>query len=112
QKSLGTNRQSLKHDQNNRRLTSNLSHKIENHVSTKSDFSNQITKPYIPVDQNKIDADNRFLCDVTSIVNKLTPQTYDQLQKQPAALDFDCYEKLEGMIMILHSKVNFLVSFY
>ncbi|CAF4591242.1 unnamed protein product [Rotaria sp. Silwood2] len=30
QKSLGTNRQSLKHDQNNRRLTSNLSHKIEN----------------------------------------------------------------------------------
>ncbi|CAF4627202.1 unnamed protein product, partial [Rotaria sp. Silwood2] len=104
QKSLGTNRQSLKHDQNNPRLTSDLSHKIENHVSTKADFSNQVAKPYIPVDQNKIEADNRFLCDVTSIVNKLTPQTYDQLQKQLAALDFDCYEKLEGMIMILHSK--------
>ncbi|CAF1646988.1 unnamed protein product [Rotaria sp. Silwood1] len=38
------------------------------------------------------------------MINKLTPQTYDQLQKQFLALDFDSYEKLEGMIMILHSK--------
>ncbi|CAF1085220.1 unnamed protein product [Rotaria sp. Silwood1] len=104
QKSLRTNRKSLTHDQNNPSLTSGSSHKIEIHVSTEPDFSNQVTNTYIPVDQHKIDADNRFLCDVRFILNKLTPQTYDQLQKQLATLEIDSYEKLQGMVMILHSK--------
>ncbi|CAF1468692.1 unnamed protein product [Rotaria sp. Silwood1] len=104
QKSLRTNRKSLTHDQNNPSLTSGSSHKIEIHVSTEPDFSNQVKNTYIPVDQHKIDADNRFLCDVRSILNKLTPQTYDQLQNQLATLEIDSYEKLQGMVMILHSK--------
>ncbi|CAF3833143.1 unnamed protein product [Rotaria sp. Silwood1] len=104
QKSLRTNCRILKHDQNNPDLTNDLSHKIEIQASTKPDFNNQVPNSSMLVDQNKIDADNRFLFDIRSMINKLTPQTYDQLQKQFLALDFDSYEKLEGMIMILHSK--------
>ncbi|CAF1304281.1 unnamed protein product [Rotaria sordida] len=98
------NRCDNNNNNSNRSLTSNSNRKTEVHLSTKPDFSNHVANSYEPVDQNKIDANNRFLCNVRSILNKLTPQTYDELQKQLVALDFDCCEKLEGMIMILHSK--------
>jgi hypothetical protein len=37
----------------------------------------------------------------------VTPQTFEKLQKQLEALEIDRYERLEGMINIFFSKVNF-----
>ena len=73
------------------------------------DFGNRATNPYRPADHNKIDANNKVLRDVKSILNKVTPQTYDKLQKQLESLEIDRYERLEGMITIFFSKVNHVI---
>ena len=76
------------------------------YLSNEPDFSNRVENPYKPLDQNKIDANNKVLRDCKAILNKVTPQTYDKLQKQLEALEIDRYERLEGMINIFFSKVN------
>lgn len=76
------------------------------YLSNEPDFGNRVDNPYKPIDQSKIDANNKVLRDVKSILNKVTPQTFDKLQKKLEALDIDRYERLEGMITIFFSKVK------
>ncbi|CAF1176047.1 unnamed protein product [Rotaria sp. Silwood1] len=99
-----SNHRSLIHDQTTQNSTSDSSSKTEIRSSTEPSFSYRIENPRRPVDQNKIDTDNKFLHDVRSILNELTSQTYKKLQKKIAALEINCYERLEGLVMILHSK--------
>jgi hypothetical protein len=61
------------------------------------------------IDQTKLDVNNKVLRDVKAILNKVTPQTFEKLQKQLEALEIDRYERLEGMITIFFSKVNFSI---
>ncbi|CAF4161377.1 unnamed protein product, partial [Adineta steineri] len=49
-------------------------------------------------------ANIKFLGEIRSILNELTPQTYAKLLKKLDALELDRYERLEGMIDILFSK--------
>jgi formate dehydrogenase maturation protein FdhE len=63
-----------------------------------------------PIDTTKLDASNKVLRDCKAILNKVTPQTFEKLQKQLEALEIDRYERLEGMINIFFSKVKFLFS--
>ena len=70
------------------------------------DFSNRLENPSKPGDPTKIDTNNKVLRDCKSILNKVTPQTYDKVQKQLEALEIDRYERLEGMVNLLYSKVN------
>ena len=70
------------------------------------DFTNRVENPYKPIDQNKLDVNLKVLRDIKAILNKVTPQTYDKLQKQLEALEVDRYERLEGMITIFFSKVS------
>ena len=79
-------------------------------IPSEPDFGNRAANPYRPIDHNKIDANNKVLRDVKAILNKVTPQTYEKLQKQLEALEIDRYERLEGMITIFFSKVN-IISF-
>ena len=79
------------------------------YLSSEPDFSHRVENPYKPlIDQTKLDINNKVLRDVKAILNKVTPQTYDKLQKQLEALEIDRYERLEGMITIFFSKVKFL----
>ena len=70
------------------------------------DFTNRVDNPYKPIDQNKLDVNVKVLRDIKAILNKVTPQTYDKLQKQLEAVEVDRYERLEGMITIFFSKVS------
>jgi hypothetical protein len=76
------------------------------YLSNEPDFGNRADVPYKPTDQNKLDANNKVLRDIKAITNKVTPQTYDKLQKQLETLEVDRYERLEGMITILFSRVK------
>lgn len=75
------------------------------YLSTEVDFPNRVADPYRRLDQAKIDANIKVLRDIKAILNKVTPQTFDKLQKQLEALEIDSYERLEGMITIFFSKV-------
>ncbi|CAF3682682.1 unnamed protein product [Adineta steineri] len=74
------------------------------YIPNEPDFENRVANPYKPLDQNKVDANIKVLRDVKAILNKVTPQTYDKLQKQLELLEIDRYERLEGMITIFFSK--------
>ncbi len=79
------------------------------YLSNEPDFSNRVDNPYKPIDQSKVDVNNKVLRDCKAILNKVTPQTYDKLQKQLEALEIDRLERLEGMITIFFSKVSLFV---
>ena len=81
------------------------------YIANEPDFGNRVDKPYKPLDQSKIDANIKVLRDIKAILNKVTPQTYEKLQKQLEALEVDRYERLEGMITIFFSKVPLIFSF-
>ena len=51
-----------------------------------------------------MDANDKFVRDVTNILNKVTPQTYDKLLQQLDELELNSYERLDGMIVIIFSK--------
>ncbi|CAF4110289.1 unnamed protein product, partial [Adineta steineri] len=51
-----------------------------------------------------VDTNIKFLREIRSILNKLTPQTYGKLLKQLDKLEVDRYERLEGMIDIFFFK--------
>lgn len=76
------------------------------YLSNEPDFANRVDKPYKPIDQTKLDANLKVLRDIKAILNKVTPQTYEKLQKQLEGLEVDRYERLEGMITIFFSKVT------
>ena len=76
------------------------------YLANEPDFSNRSENPYKPPDQAKLDANNKVLRDCKAILNKVTPQTFEKLQKQLEGLEIDRYERLEGMITIFFSKVN------
>ena len=78
------------------------------YISAEPDFEHRVEDPYKRIDQTKIDANNRVLREVKAILNKVTPQTYEKLQKQLQTLEIDRYERLEGMINIFFSKVKFI----
>jgi hypothetical protein len=79
------------------------------YLTHEPDFSNRVENPYKPIEQTKIDTNIKVLREVKAILNKVTPQTFDKLQKQLEALEIDRYERLEGMINIFFSKVNFFL---
>jgi formate dehydrogenase maturation protein FdhE len=107
-----SNHPSLTRHQNNQSAGSSDSRRKPGiYLSNEPDFQNRVENPYKPIDQTKIDANNKVLRDCKAILNKVTPQTYDKLQKQLEALEIDRYERLEGMINIFFSKVNFLELF-
>ncbi|CAF1205745.1 unnamed protein product [Rotaria sordida] len=70
----------------------------------KPPLSNRSDNPYTLADRNKIDLNIKFLRDIKSILNKVTPQTYDKLLKQLDELELDRYERLDGMITNIFSK--------
>ena len=70
-----------------------------------------VENPFGQADQSRIDANNKVLRDCETILNEITLQTYDKLLKQLEALEIDRYERLEGMINIIFSKVKFFVLF-
>ncbi|CAF1271490.1 unnamed protein product [Rotaria sp. Silwood1] len=70
----------------------------------KPPLANRSDNPYTTVDRNKIDLNEKFLRDVKSILNKLTPQTYDKLLKQLDDLELDRYERLDGIITNIFTK--------
>lgn len=70
----------------------------------KPELHNRSEKPYIPANRNKIDLHEKFVRDVTAILNKVTPQTYDKLLKQLDEIELGSYERLNGMITIIFSK--------
>ncbi|CAF4233647.1 unnamed protein product [Rotaria sp. Silwood2] len=70
----------------------------------KPPLQNRSDNPYMPVDRNRIDLNIKFVRDITSILNKVTPQTYDKLLKQLDELELDRYERLDGMITNIFSK--------
>jgi len=101
-----SNHPSLTRYQNNQANNSSDSRRKQGiYLSNEPDFSNRVDNPYKPIDQTKLDANNKVLRDCKAILNKVTPQTYDKLQKQLEALEIDRYERLEGMINIFFSKV-------
>ncbi|CAF4097530.1 unnamed protein product, partial [Adineta steineri] len=51
-----------------------------------------------------VDTNIKFLREIRSILNKLTPQTYDKLLQKLDELELDRYERLEGMIDIFFFK--------
>jgi hypothetical protein len=81
------------------------------YLTHEPDFSNRVENPYKPIEQTKIDTNIKVLREVKAILNKVTPQTFEKLQKQLEALEIDRYERLEGMINIFFSKVNFFLIF-
>ncbi|CAM4941289.1 unnamed protein product [Rotaria socialis] len=70
----------------------------------KPELQNRSEKPYIPAVRNKIESNEKFLRDITAILNKVTPQTYEKLLKQLDELELDRYERLDGMITIIFAK--------
>ncbi|CAF0991144.1 unnamed protein product [Rotaria sp. Silwood1] len=70
----------------------------------KPPLANRSDNPYTTIDRNKIDLNEKFLRDVKSILNKLTPQTYDKLLKQLDDLELDRYERLDGIITNIFTK--------
>ncbi|CAF4270107.1 unnamed protein product [Rotaria sp. Silwood2] len=99
-----SNHPSLTRYPNNQNSSSDSRRKTGIYLTSEPDFSNRVENPYKPIDQTKIDANNKVLRDVKSILNKVTPQTFDKLQKKLEALEIDRYERLEGMITIFFSK--------
>ncbi|CAF1217918.1 unnamed protein product [Rotaria sp. Silwood1] len=99
-----SNHPSLTRYPNNQNSSSDSRPKTPIYIINEPDFGNRVENPYKPVDQTKIDANNKVLRDVKAILNKFTPQTYDKLQKKLEALEIDRFERLEGMISILFSK--------
>ena len=67
-------------------------------------FQNRTDDPYKPADRDKIDSDENFRRQFLSILNKLTPQTYDKLLEKLDKLELDRFERLEAMIVIIFSK--------
>ncbi|CAF1002808.1 unnamed protein product [Adineta steineri] len=51
-----------------------------------------------------VDTNIKFLREIRSILNKLTPQTYDKLLQKLDELELDRYERLQGMIDIFFFK--------
>ncbi|CAF0867973.1 unnamed protein product [Adineta ricciae] len=102
----GTNHPSLIRYSNNQSnsTSDSMRGKPGIYLANEPDFGNRVENPYKPIDQSKIDASNKVLRDVKAILNKVTPQTYDKLQKQLESLEIDRYERLEGMINIFFSK--------
>jgi hypothetical protein len=78
--------------------------KTQNISLERPPFHNQSKNPYKPADQNRMDANNKFLRDVKSILNKITPQKYDKLLKQLDELELNHFERLESMIDSIFSK--------
>ncbi|CAF0862239.1 unnamed protein product [Rotaria sp. Silwood1] len=99
-----SNHPSLTRYPNNQNSSSDSRRKTAIYLTNEPDFSNRVENPYKPIDQTKLDANNKVLRDVKSILNKVTPQTFDKLQKKLEALEIDRYERLEGMITIFFSK--------
>jgi translation initiation factor 4G len=100
-----SNHPSLTRYQNNQTNTSSDSRRKQGiYLSNEPDFSNRVENPYKPIDTTKLDASNKVLRDCKAILNKVTPQTFEKLQKQLEALEIDRYERLEGMINIFFSK--------
>lgn len=62
-----------------------------------------VTTPKQPV-KPKIDGNEQFIRDVTSILNKLTPQKYDSLIEQLGELELNSAERLNGMISVIFVK--------
>ncbi|CAF1311309.1 unnamed protein product [Rotaria sp. Silwood1] len=54
--------------------------------------------------QSKIAGNNITLHDIESLLDKITPQTYDELKRKLQALHIDCYERLKEMVMLVYSK--------
>jgi hypothetical protein len=65
-----------------------------------------VTSPALPKQpiKPKVDGNKQFLRDVTAILNKVTPQTYEVLLNQLEKLELTCSERLEGMISIIFTK--------
>ncbi|CAF4530695.1 unnamed protein product, partial [Rotaria socialis] len=99
-----SNHPSLTRYPNNANSATDSRRKTGIYLSAEPDFSNRVENPYKPIDQATLDANKKVLRDVKAILNKVTPQTFDRLQKKLEALEIDRYEKLEGMITIFFSK--------
>lgn len=104
--SSGSNHPSLTRYPNNSNAATDSRRKPAIYLQPEPDFGNRVENPYKPIDQTKIDTNNKVLRDVKAILNKVTPQTFEKLQKKLEALEIDRYERLEGMITIFFSKVN------
>ncbi|CAF3130422.1 unnamed protein product [Rotaria sp. Silwood2] len=103
-KMLSSNHPSLTRYTNKQNSLSDSKRKTGVYLKTEPDFDNRVENPYKPANTSKIDANDRVLRDIKSILNKITPQTYDKLQEKLEALDIDRYERLEGMIKIFFAK--------
>ncbi|CAF2066461.1 unnamed protein product [Rotaria magnacalcarata] len=99
-----SNHPSLTRYPNNANSATDSRRKPGIYLSAEPDFSNRVENPYKPIDQATLDVNKKVLRDVKAILNKVTPQTFDKLQKKLEALEIDRYEKLEGMITIFFSK--------
>jgi hypothetical protein len=78
-----SNHPSLTRHQNNQPNSSSDSRRNKGiYLSNEPDFSNRVENPYKPVDQAKIYVNNKVLRDCKAILNKVTPQTFEKLQKQ------------------------------
>lgn len=104
---LSFKRQSLTSNLNHQNISSDSKCKPECFLQSESDFGNRVENLYKPADRNKIDANNKIL-HAKSILNKITLQTFEKLKNQLEALEIDRYERLEGRISILFSKVILL----
>ncbi|CAF4479442.1 unnamed protein product, partial [Rotaria sp. Silwood2] len=99
-----SNHPSLTGYPNNQNSSSDSRRKTGIYLTNEPNFGNRNENPCRPIDQSKIDANSVILRDVESILNNITPQTYDELQKKLQKLEIDSYERLEGMITIVFSK--------
>lgn len=110
QSSSSTHASMTRYPNNSSTASSDSRRKTGIYLTNEPELGNRVENPYKPIDQTKIDANHKVLRDCKAILNKVTPQTFEKLQKQLEALEIDRYERLEGMITIFFSKVN-LYSF-
>ncbi|CAF0727027.1 unnamed protein product, partial [Didymodactylos carnosus] len=70
----------------------------------KDDKLHKVDDPYRPLTKTQLDATAKVMRDIRSTLNKLTPQTFDKLQKQLSDLEINQPERLRGMIDIFFAK--------
>jgi translation initiation factor 4G len=77
---------------------------LQSTSSTSSFRSGSISNKSSTKPQAKTDPNQQFLREVTSILNKVTPQTYDISLKKFDDLELNCAERLEGMVYLIYIK--------
>ncbi|CAF3003467.1 unnamed protein product [Rotaria sp. Silwood2] len=101
--SFSSSRPSSTH-KNNPKRSNDSGHKSVTNVFHEPVVGNRVENSNRSEEPNQNVLNHKILHKIILILNDLTPQTYDKLQKKIEELNTDHYEILEGMISIIVSK--------